>query len=889
MADEAASRVRLARDRLIAGGAADPARVVVQILALALHLGDLRSISRLEQFSAICRELSHGPGHGDRSLLAGDAPSPGLATMWPGLVDLLAPAVPRDAEAIGAVHEALLGDSRKRSGSFYTRPPLARAVARRTLAPWLADPTEVPAICDPAMGCGSLLLAALALLRERFGSAAIQGLHGVDADPLAVDLSRFLVWRAAGAPTADLGLARRLVCGDSLVGAWIAELPPVPEDSLRAALDRRVAGVTDRPLHWELAFPAVFAAGGFAAVLANPPWDAIKPTTREFLSSLHLASGDPRADPALADPWRLYLERYATLSRWFTKSGQYRHQGRADRNAYKLFSERCLTILRPGGALGLLVPAGIYSDHQTAGLRRLLLSSCRWTHLYAFQNERFVFPGVDHRTKVAFVGATKGGSTTTLRTRFKIGPGDSPTIAEIEADMMDEAGYLERPVDASLAAIAEIRDERGAAVFAAVHARTAPMMASPGWGVRYAREFDMARDAALFPAVALWAARGYQPDEYGHWIAGDWRLATTKDEETIRSRDGRSAIAVSAITGLAVPLLQGAQIHQHTSAARAWRCGTGLRATWDPVDPSALHFGPQYLIDHTLARRSLAGAHVRVGYREVARSTDTRTLIAAVLPPFPAGHKVPNLLAGALVPALALCAELNSLCTDFAARTRLGASSLTAAFLAGTPIGAPDLAGQLAPWAARLGLIHPRFAPLWQDPALRALLPARPWQALWAVTPHARLRLRCLLDALVAHRRGLSYESFAELVRGCDHPAAALRTAAFTRGLDPKGFWRVDRDRDPELRLPVLALFAYRDLCARGPAAFVADDGWSLPATLRLADLGLGHDARARELQPVAARLGPACPEAQVDDRARGWDACARHAERLARLTAWAD
>jgi hypothetical protein len=375
MADEAAARVRLARDRLIAGGAADPERVVVQILALALHLGDLRPIAGFDEFSAARRELSHGPGHGDRSLLAGDA-DPGLATLWPGLVDLLAPAVPRDADALGAAREALLGDTRKRSGSFYTRPPLARAVARRTLAPWLAGPTEVPAICDPAMGCGALLLAALALLGERFtASAAIQGLHGVDADPLAVDLSRFLLWRAAGAPAEDLGLARRLVGGDSLVGAWIAELPPVPEDSLRAALDRRVDGVTVRPLHWELAFPAVFAAGGFAAVLANPPWDAIKPTTREFLRALHLESGDPRTDPALADAWRIYCQRHAALSRWFNKSGQYSHQGRADRNAYKLFSERCLTILRPGGALGLLVPAGIYSDHQTAGLRRLLLST----------------------------------------------------------------------------------------------------------------------------------------------------------------------------------------------------------------------------------------------------------------------------------------------------------------------------------------------------------------------------------------------------------------------------------------------------------------------------------------------------------------------------------
>ncbi|MBL9104274.1 MAG: hypothetical protein JNL82_25235, partial [Myxococcales bacterium] len=681
---------------------------------------------------------------------------------------------------------------------------------------------------------------------------------------------------AAPVPLDNHGAAAPPVPRDSHDAA-----PPALADGLRAALDAGVAGLTARPLHWPLVFPAVFAgaAPGFAAVLANPPWDALKPSAREF-----------RAEHGPDDAaWRAHLAHHAARSRWF--AARYRHQGRADHNTYKLFVERCLQLLRPGGALGLLVPAGIYSDHATAGLRRLLLETCRWTHLYAFQNERFVFPGVDHRTKVAFVGATRGGATDALRTRFRVGPGDAPTPREIAADLLADAGYLARPLAALRAAsptslaIAELRDERDAADFAAAHAGTAPLLGA-GWGVRYAREFDMARDAALFPAVAAWEERGYRADEYGHWLRGDWR-PDRGDPSHVRSLDGRHAIDPAAVAAIAVPLLQGAQIHQHTAAARAWRCGTGLRATWDPLPPHAARFAPQYLIDHAHARRSLAGARVRVGYREVCRSTDTRTLIAAVLPPFPAGHKVPNLLPGdgTLVQALALCAELASLCTDYTVRARLGASSLTAAFLADTAIGAPDRARALAPFAARLGLTHPRFAPLWQDPELRAMLPARPWRALWAVTPHERLRLRCILDALVAHHRGLAWSTFAALVAGCDHPAAALRRTSFTRGLDPRGFWRVDREHDPELRLPVLALAAYRDLCDRGLAAFLADDGWPLPASLRLADLGLGHDERARVAQPVAARLGPACPPGQVLE---DWDACARHSERLARLDAHA-
>ncbi|MBL9107339.1 MAG: hypothetical protein JNL82_40995, partial [Myxococcales bacterium] len=261
MADHAAATIRRARDRLIAAGLAPAAadRRIVQFLALVQHAGAAVAASPAA-FAAAREHLSSGPGRDDRSLLAAEPEEPALpAGEWTSLVDLLAPAIPDGPEALGAAREALLGDARKRSGSFYTRPALARAVARRTLAPWLDGPDEppvpdptsrarddprrradappaagsaaqLPGVCDPAMGCGSLLLAAFAELAARWGPAALAGLHGVDADPLAVDLARWNLWRAAGAPRADLGLAARLVCGDSLIGAGPGDHdPPAPK------------------------------------------------------------------------------------------------------------------------------------------------------------------------------------------------------------------------------------------------------------------------------------------------------------------------------------------------------------------------------------------------------------------------------------------------------------------------------------------------------------------------------------------------------------------------------------------------------------------------------------------------------------------------------------
>ena len=88
--------------------------------------------------------------------------------------------------------------------------------------------------------------------------------------------------------------------------------------------------------------------------------------------------------------------------------------------------------------------------------------------------------------------------------------------------------------------------------------------------------------------------------------------------------------------------------------------------------------------------------------------------------------------------------------------------------------------------------------------------------------------------------------------------------------MNPKGFWRLDKDCDPELRHTVLTLVAFRDLESKineangdqgkGVQAFLHQnegEGWLIPETLRLADYGLGHDERAQRHQPVARSLGP--------------------------------
>ncbi len=111
----------------------------------------------------------------------------------------------------------------------------------------------------------------------------------------------------------------------------------------------------------------------------------------------------------------------------------------------------------------------------------------------------------------------------------------------------------------------------------------------------------------------------------------------------------------------------------------------------------------------------------------------------------------------------------------------------------------------------------------------------------------------------------------------------------------PKGFWRVDKGKDPELRHTVLTLVAFHNLqqkiedCdgdrEKGIEAFCSQndgEGWMLPETLRLAEYGLGHDDRAKEPQPVASRLGPRYYDWQLEQGTEeSWRECHLHARNL--------
>lgn len=719
-----------------------------------------------------------------------------------------------------------------------------------------------------------------------------------------------------------------------------------------------------RFFHWELEFPDVFAVmgGGFDAIIGNPPWENLQPNPAEFFSnydplfrtygrleSLAVMEHMFRDVDGIEKAWLTYCSRFKAYGNWvrnaFSPFGDEANGGtkfnlggksknlhsawcdrRAIRKGYadpshpfsyqgggrifteKLFLEVSHALLRSGGSFSLIVPSGIYTLSGTSELRNLFLNQCHWTHLYVFQNERFVFSSIDHRNKMVVLSVTKGGSTSAILTRFRLGPGDSPEAHELETDILASGRYLPMPItqitrfSPKTKTVLEIRTEQDLAVLEKIYDNSVRLGddSKDGWQIQYALEFMMNTDAALFPAQPKWEAKSYCSDEYGNWLKGNWQpyngsLSILKRPEgLVLSADGKAAIKVNQVEDVALPLYQGIMIGQFDACAKAWRSGTGLRAIWDEVPADKRILNPQYLMSlSNYYKSSKSNRHWKVGYRRVARSTDSRTWIGTLISDLPAGDSVFYLLTEQNNPksSLILSAILSSYVYDWQLRNRLGGTNLSWSILEETACVKKYRLSETKfnELALRLTGTTLRHAIEWYEHRHSSdYLNLSNWYSYWAVTSHERLRLRCILDAVIAELYGLDLNDFKWILQDCDHPVSAFQVSEFTWTLEPKGFWRVEKEKDPELRHTVLSLVAFHELKKIGLEAFFNlndGEGWMLPETLRLTDYGLGHGDRAKEPQPVASRLGDRFLPWQLEGTPEeSWEECERHAENLKQL-----
>ena len=354
-------------------------------------------------------------------------------------------------------------------------------------------------------------------------------------------------------------------------------------------------------------------------------------------------------------------------------------------------------------------------------------------------------------------------------------------------------------------------------------------------------------------------------------------------EGIILSRKADAWIDEKEIEDVALPLYEGRMIGQFDFSQKGWVSGKGRSAVWRDISWERKQIEPQYLMAEEDYRNGVPEPDAaKLLHMRIASGTNQRTAVGAFCQGAPSGDTAAALYASTAEAVVTLTCILDSFAFDSVTRTRLAGLHFDYHVLEQNPVPPPSpRLSVLKPLGASLMLTSPSNSPSLlllnggqspQEPPPAPQprpMPHQPVHRPSALTPHERVRLKAIADAVVAALYSLDSADFRSLLADCDHPVSttASRKTSELRG---KGFWRVDKDQPPELRHTVLTQVAFADLQTHieaaagdrqaGIQAFLSQnqgEGWHLPETLRLADYNLGHDDRARHHQPVATELGP--------------------------------
>ncbi len=628
---------------------------------------------------------------------------------------------------------------------------------------------------------------------------------------------------------------------DLWTAAWLwpatslDELPFPLRPPVRAEARALASSLAQRHsfLHWDLAFPEVFAPHrrGFDLILGNPPWDSARLEARSFFREARGARGLANEPLGATERHALCAASHELESAWLdhcelhaARTNRIRHllrsTGRAAPNLGLAFVARSLDLLRAGGRLAMLVPSALHSDLGARSLRQRLLADDGLRVLVGFENRRGLFEDVDARFKFDAVIAVRDRPPSRIATDFM-----ATTAEALRSPGFDLEVAQVRAASPRSLSIPEYRDaaERATSERALRAGLRLGDDDAHAFRPSFQRELDLSLDAGLFHDRPDLEASGYQRDLLDRWVLirpDAERLPAERardDARLLPLADGR-AVPLDAVEDLALPILEGRMLGPLRIAAKAWIDGRGRRAVWherSETEPPRLE--PRVLIRAADLRRKRSDTSgPKLGFMAIGSATNAYTMVAAAVPAIPCGNSVPCLRTPHDPLGLGLLAVLGSLPFDALLRPRLAGLNLNRFTLdeAITPRADHALLGTAALrlHVARLAWNHPLHAADWL--ALRTELPPR-LRALAGPRPGSRAertRQLATLDAVVANALDLTPDDMAWICRDCDREVQALHKPATTRDLDPKGLWRIDRDLPADRRRTSLAVAASQQL-----------------------------------------------------------------------------
>jgi len=256
------------------------------------------------------------------------------------------------------------------TGRFYTPGIVADDLARRMLDTFerRSSIPDTISISDPFCGDGRLIAAVImeSARRSRFENVK-WFVHLADVDGQALHVARTLVRDLA--TSLDLAVTFRIECGDSFLD---------------------------------------YTGHDVDLIITNPPWELLKPDTREVVSLTPLA----------ADAYRLRLRQMSDrLDQKYPEARGDGAWGGWGTNLARCGWYLSLDSLSREGILGIILPATIMGDQSSLPMRRSVFGRADLIDLAAFPSEARLFDRVDQPVVAATFANGKDArrETATLR------------------------------------------------------------------------------------------------------------------------------------------------------------------------------------------------------------------------------------------------------------------------------------------------------------------------------------------------------------------------------------------------------------------------------------------------------------------------------------------
>ncbi|MBF6446212.1 N-6 DNA methylase [Nocardia elegans] len=464
------------------------------------------------------------------------------------------------------------------------------------------------------------------------------------------------------------------------------------DDAMHAELQRIAAEY--RFFHWHLEFPHVFPtsraesvneatgwSGGFSVVIGNPPWEHIELKEQEYFESrepdIAKAAGSKRkalierlvaSSSAIGLAYLAEKRRIDGFRHFASQSGRYPLCGRGRIKTDPLFAEAGRGLIGHLGRFGMILPTGIATDATTQFFFKDLVEHGSIASLYDFENRKPLFPSVDSRFKFCLL---------TLAGRDIREPqADFAFFAHDPTDLQRaNARFTLTPEEISLlnpntGTCPVFRTRRDAEITLGIYRRV-PILIREGdpngnpWGIKFMQGlFNMTSDSGLFHTREELEKDGW-----------------TLNGNVFERGDERM-----------LPLYEAKMIHHYDHRWATYEPdGTVRDVTFEEKQDSKFVALPRYWVIDAEVAAKLKDRWDRdwlLGWRDICRSTDERTMISSSFPRTAVGHTMP--MASVSGEPELLRAVWTSFAFDYVARQKVGGTHMTYGYLMQLPTLAPN-------------------------------------------------------------------------------------------------------------------------------------------------------------------------------------------------------